>query len=227
MRRRLQRRGQLVSARTRAKNEIHAILMRRLVGRAPVTDLFGVKGRRWLAELELAEEERESVDAALRQVEFLDSEIAEVERLIAAAALECAEVRRLMTVPGVNVICAATFMAAIGDIRRFRSPRKLVAYLGLDPKVRQSGSGPATHGRISKQGSVAGRHALVEASWSAVRQPGRCTPSMGGSGPAAATRSRSSPPARKLACLFWCLLTRSGGLRLRAAVADAEEAAPA
>ena len=87
MRRRLQRRSQLVAARTRAKNEIHAALMRQLVGRAPFTDLFGKKGRRWLAELELAEVERESVDAALRQVEFLDSEIAEVERLIAAEAL--------------------------------------------------------------------------------------------------------------------------------------------
>ena len=64
MRRRLQRRSQLVAARTRAKNEIHAALMRQLVGRAPFTDLFGKKGRRWLAELELAEVERESVDAA-------------------------------------------------------------------------------------------------------------------------------------------------------------------
>ena len=79
MRRRLQRRGQLVSARSRAKNQIHAVLMRCLVGRPPFSDLFGVKGRRWLAELELPEEERESVDSALRQIEFLDSEIAEVE----------------------------------------------------------------------------------------------------------------------------------------------------
>ena len=54
MRRRLQRRAQLVRARTRAKNEIHATLMRKLsVGRPPFTDLFGRKGRRWLAELEL------------------------------------------------------------------------------------------------------------------------------------------------------------------------------
>ena len=92
--------------------------MRQLVGRSPFTDLFGKKGRRWLAELELAAvEERESVDAALRQVEFLDSEIEAVERLIAAEALNSAEIRRLMTVPGVNVIFAATFMAAIGDDR--------------------------------------------------------------------------------------------------------------
>jgi len=51
-------------------------------------------------------------------------------------------------------------------------PRKLAGYLGLDPRVIQSGSAPATHGQISKQGSVSARHALVEASWSAVRQPG-------------------------------------------------------
>ena len=44
MRRRLQRRTQLVRARTRAKNEIHAALMRCLVGRPPFTDLFGAEG---------------------------------------------------------------------------------------------------------------------------------------------------------------------------------------
>jgi transposase len=209
MRRRLGRRTQLVRARARAKNEIHATLMRCLVGRAPFREPFGPKGRRWLAELELPPEERESVDAALRQIEFLDSEIEAVERLIAAEALEWPEIKRLMTVPGVNVICAATFMAAIGDIRRFESPRKLVGYLGLDPRVSQSGSAPATHGRISKQGSVSARHALVEASWSVVRQPGplhafyqRIRARRGHSVAIVAT-------ARKLACLFWCLLTRS------------------
>jgi transposase len=209
MRRRLQRRGQLVSARSRAKNQIHATLMRCLVGRPPFSDLFGAKGRRWLSQLALAEEERESVDSALRQIEFLDSELEAVERLISAAALESAEVRRLMTVPGVNVICAASFMAAVGEIRRFPSTRKLVGYLGLDPKVSQSGSGPAAHGRVSKQGSVAGRHALVEASWSAVRQPGplhafyeRIRARRGHSVAIVAC-------ARKLASLFWCLLTRS------------------
>ena len=184
MRRRLARRTQLVRARTRAKNEVHAVLLRCLKGRPPASDLFGVKGRRWLQEQELPIPERETVDAALRQVEFLDAEIAAVEALIAAAALSWPEVKRLMTVPGVNVIVAATFMAAIGDIRRFPDRRKLTGYLGLDPRVRQSGVGPASHGHISKQGSASARHALVEASWS--------TASTSGSRHAAATRSRSS-----------------------------------
>jgi transposase len=208
MRRRLSRRAQLVRARSRTKNEIHAVLMRCLKDRPPAADLFGVKGRRWLSEQQLPLCERETVDAGLRQVDFLDAEIAAVERLIAADALSWPEVKRLMTVPGVNVIVAATFMAAVGDIRRFPDRRRLTAYLGLDPRVRQSGNAPANHGHISKQGSNSARHALVEACWSTVRQPG----------PIAAFYARVKAKrghsiaivasARKLACLFWCMLTR-------------------
>ncbi|HEU4924107.1 MAG TPA: IS110 family transposase [Burkholderiales bacterium] len=208
MRRRLQRRGQLVWARSRAKNQIHATLMRCLVGRAPFREPFGPKGRRWLSGLALPEEERESVDSALRQIEFLDAEIAAVERLIATEALKSPEIGRLMTVPGVNLICAATFLAAIGDIRRFESSRTLTGYLGLDPRVSQSGTLPATHGRISKQGSMRARHALVEASWSTVRQPGPLRAFYERIRARRGHQVAVVACARKLACLFWCLLTR-------------------
>ena len=208
MRRRLARRGQLVVARTRVKNEVHAVLMRRLKGRPPASDLFGVKGRKWLAEQILPVEERETVDAGLRQIGFLDSEVAEVERLIALDALQWPDVKRLMTVPGVNVIVAATFLAAVGDIGRFASARKLVGYLGLDPKVRQSGESAAKHGHISKQGSATGRHALVEASWSAVRQPGPLRAFYQRVRARRGHQIAIVAAARKLACLFWCMLTR-------------------
>jgi transposase len=208
MRRRLARREQLLRARSRAKNEIHAVLMRRLKGKPPVSDLFGVKGRRWLRELELPVEEAETVESALRHVEFLDGEIAAVERLIVREALGSPDARRLMTVPGVNVICAAAFLAAIGDIRRFRTSRQLVAYLGLDPRVRQSGTEPARGGRISKRGSASARWALVEAAWNVARQPGPLHAfyerirARRGHGKAVVAS------ARKLTVLFWCLLTR-------------------
>src|SRR5215212_10734421 len=140
LRRRLARREQLVRARSRAKNEIHAVLMRCLVGKPPFSDLFGVAGRKWLRRLELSVEECETVEACMRHIEFLDTEVAEVERVVARYALSCSDARRLMSVPGVNVICAATFLAAVGDIGRFRTSRQLVGYLGLDPRVRQSGS---------------------------------------------------------------------------------------
>ncbi len=81
-----------------------------------------------------------------------------LDRAIATHALNNPDALRLMTVPGVSVITSTTFVAAIGDIRRFHSARHLVGYLGLDPKVRQSGNTPARHGPISKQGSAAVRH---------------------------------------------------------------------
>jgi len=208
MRRRLSRRRKLLVVRTKAKNEIHAALMRRLITKPAVSDLFGVKGRRWLESIELPAEEQETVDGCLRQLDFCESEIAAIEKVVAAEALKSAEIRRLMTVPGVNVVCAATFMAAIGDIHRFADRRKLVGYLGLDPKVRQSGLSQTSRGRISKQGSASARHALVEASWSVVKAPGpmhsyyqRIRARRGGQVAIVAT-------SRKLACLFWCLLTR-------------------
>jgi transposase len=78
--------------------------------------------------------ERELVDAGIRHIEFLDAEVAAVERLIARQALEWPEIRRL-TVSGVNLICAATFIAAVGDPRQFLTSRKLVAYLAPARKV--------------------------------------------------------------------------------------------
>jgi transposase len=208
MRRRLARRDQLVRARTRAKNEIHAVLIRRLQGRPPVTDVFGVRGRRWLAELTLPADERETIAGCLRHVDFLDAEVAALDRAIASEALRHPDVLRLMTIPGVSVITACTFIAAIGDIDRFPSARKLIGYLGLDPRVRQSGPGPARHGRITKQGSASVRHVLVEAAWVTVRAPGplrafyeRVRARRGAQVAAVAT-------ARKLASLCWCLLTR-------------------
>jgi transposase len=82
-----------------------------------------------------------------------------------------------------------------------------VAYLGLDPKVRQSGEAPARSGRISKRGSAAARWALVEAAWSVVMQPGplhafydRTRARRGHAKAIVAT-------AGKLAILFWCMLT--------------------
>jgi len=208
LRRRLARREQLVRARSRSKNEIHAVLVRRLVGRPPVSDLFGVKGREWLRRLELPVEEAETIEACMRHVEFLDSEIAAVERQIARQALDSPQARRLMTVPGVNVICAASFLAAVGDIRRFPTSRKLVAYLGLDPRVYQSGSEPARGGRISKQGSPSARWALVEAAWSVIQQPGPLHAFYERIRARRGNKIAVVACARKLAALFWSLLTR-------------------
>jgi transposase len=208
LRRRLQRRAKLVRSRTRAKNECHAVLARNLKGKPPMSDICGRKGRRWLAALQLPADEAETVACCLREVDFLDSEIALLERELASQALDSDEIRRLMTVPGVSLVSAATFVAVVGDAHRFSSPKKLVSYLGLDPRVRQSGEAPARHGRISKQGSPEARHMLCEAAWVLIRTPGplrafyeRVRARRGAQIALVAT-------ARKLSVLFWHLLTR-------------------
>lgn len=208
LRRLTNRRERVVRARTRAKNEAHGVLARNLCERPPVTDCFGKAGRRWLATLELPVDERLTLDGCLRQIDFLDAEIAALDREIARVALAWPEVLRLMSVPGVNVQTAATFMASVGDIRRFSSPRKLVGYLGLDPKVRQSGNTPARHGRISKAGASEARHMLGEVAWKVMITPGPLRAFF------ERVRARRGPQiaatatARKLVVLFWHLLTR-------------------
>jgi transposase len=127
---------------------------------------------------------------------------------VAREGLTSPQIKRLMTVPGVNAIVAATFLAAVGDVGRFPGQRQLVGYLGLDPRVRQSGGTPATHGRISKQGSASARHALVEASWSVVRQPGPLRAFYQRIRARRGHQVAVVAAARKLACLFWCMLTR-------------------
>jgi transposase len=208
LRRRISARAQLVRQRTRAKNQVHATLIRNLKGKPPVSDLFGARGRRWLAAQVLPPDERETVAACLRQIEFLDGEIALVERTLAEQVLASPEMRRLLTLPGVNFVTAAAVVAAIGDIGRFPTARRLVSYLGLDPRVHQSGVEPARHGRISKQGPGETRHVLVEAAWHATRTPGplrafheRIAARRGGNVATVAV-------ARKLAVIAWHMLSR-------------------
>ena len=208
LRRLTNRRERIVRGRTRAKNEAHGVLSRNLCERPPVTDAFGKAGREWLAGLELPVDERLTLDGCLRQVDFLDGEITAIDREIAKQALAWPEVLRLMTVPGVNVQTAATFMASVGDIRRFPSARKLVSYLGLDPRVRQSGNSPARHGRISKAGASEARHMLGEVAWKVMLTPGPLRAFFERVRSRRGAQIAATATARKLATLFWCLLTR-------------------
>jgi transposase len=208
LRRLTSRRERVVRARTRAKNEVNGVLGRNLCDRPPVVHLFSKAGRRWLAALSLPVDERLTLDGCLRQIDFLDVEIGQLDAEIARQALAWPEVLRLMTVPGVNVQTAATFMASVGDIRRFSSPRKLVSYLGLDPRVRQSGTAAARHGRISKAGASEARHMLGEVAWKVMQTPGPLRAFF------ERVRARRGPQiaatatARKLVVLFWHLLSR-------------------
>ena len=172
LRRLVHRRTHLVRQRTRLKNQVHAILARNLAPTCPHSDLFGGVGRRWLAQQVLPDDEQRSVAALLRQLEFHGAELHEVERDIAIEAIDDPVVARLMTVPGIDVAVAISILAAVGDFSRFDDPNRLVSYLGLNPRVRQSGDRAASHGRITKAGRSQARGMLVEAAFAASRSPG-------------------------------------------------------
>lgn len=208
LRRLVSRRRGIVKRRTQIKNEVAAVLQHNLKGKPPAGDPFGRKGRSWMAAQELPADERLTIDASLRQLDFLGGELKAVEQLLAQEAADDAEARLLMTIPGFGMVTAITMVAAIGDVARFPNSRKLVGYLGLHPRVRQSGSSPARHGRLSKEGPSAARHVLIEAAWAAVRQPG---PLRAFGRRVAARRGpqvAAVAVARKLAVLVWCLLSR-------------------
>lgn len=172
MRRLVARRYQVVRHRTRIKNEVHAILHAHLIPKCPHADLFNKRGRDWLTRQPVPEDERAAIVRHIRELDRLGEDLAMLDGDIAQGALEDEPIRRLLTITGVNLTVAAGLMAAIGSIDRFGSPQKLVSYFGLNPRVRQSGLGPAYHGRISKAGRSHARAMLVEAAWAAAKAPG-------------------------------------------------------
>ena len=86
-----------------------------------------------------------------KQIEALDCQILEYYE-----KFDC----YLHTIPGIGMIAAATILAEIGDINRFKSSSALVAFAGIDPTVRQSGEFNSTHNHMSKRGSPYLRHAI-------------------------------------------------------------------
>jgi transposase len=197
---------QVVRTKGRIQSILHSNLIPRYKGH-----LFGKAGRKWLEGLPLPEEERALLLRLVEELERVSAQLAELDKVLAGQALEDPRARRLMTIPGVSSVVASTVLASIGDVSRFETPQKLSSYFGLTPKVRQSGDGPARHGRISKQGNSAARKMLVEAAWSAKTAPGplraffACVRKKRGSGAAAVAT------ARKLAAMIWHVLTGEKG----------------
>lgn len=168
LRRQVTRRTQIVRQRTRLKTIVHA----HLVPPCSHADLFGPRGRTWLLAQTLPVDEGDAVTRHLREYDRLSEDLKVVERELAREARADANVTRLMTIPGIGMVVAVGLIAAIGPIARFDGPDRLVAYLGLNPSVHQSGSGKPRHGRITKQGRSHVHTMLVEAAWQAVRGPG-------------------------------------------------------
>jgi transposase len=157
----LRHRVALTGMRSALKNRVHAILAKHGIARQH-SDLFGVGGRRFLAELALREAPRRRLDSLLALIDDFDREIKQTTAEIEQRARADDRVDVLTQIRGVGRYTAMLIIAEIGEISRFPDSRHLCAWAGLTPTVRSS-AGKARLGRISRQGSPALRWALVEA----------------------------------------------------------------
>jgi len=127
------------------------------------------KHRAWLERMrrELDGPQRVVLSAHLDHLEYLESEQrsldAEIERYSRMGPWR-RSVEALMCFRGIKTLTAMTIATEIGDIRRFRSPRGLMAYTGLVPSERSSGA-VERRGPITKSGNTHLRRVLVEAAW--------------------------------------------------------------
>lgn len=112
--------------------------------------------------------ERLAVEVTLEAARVLEAQVEVLTAEIAWQVAEVPEVRLLLTITGVGLLTAATIWAKLGDPGRFRGPKQVARYAGLDPSVEQSGERDR-RGRISRHGDRLLRRALIEAAWSVAR----------------------------------------------------------
>jgi transposase len=159
----------LVRRRTALKNRVHSTLIAFGIP-CPVSDLFGVTGRRLLDRLEVPEPWAGTTVAAIELIETLDAEIVRREVELRRLGASHPYVQLLVTAPGIAWVLGYTIASEIGEISRFPTPVKLVGYTGLCPRVYQSG-GTDHRGSLAKNGPRYLRWALTEAATNACRHP--------------------------------------------------------
>jgi len=152
---------------TRIKNQLHNVLHRHNL-RCPQQSLFSTAGRHWLLTLQLSSIDLLQVRHLSSQLDVLQKELDETDRLIARLASQDPRVPRLMQASGIGYYTAFAILAAIGDMERFSSPDKLTSYAGLVPRQHQSGK-HNFNGHVTKTGNPLLRWLMVEAARVAVR----------------------------------------------------------
>jgi transposase len=154
-----------VRQQTAVKNRIHALVDRQVAVREQAmafSDLFAGRGWTWLHQVELAEPDHSLLGELLDWLGTIREQIAHSDARILALRERDPRIRLVDEYPGIGPFLATLIVCEIGDIRRFRSAKKLCSYTGLIPSTYQS-SEVIRHGRLTKQGNKYLRWALIEA----------------------------------------------------------------
>jgi len=160
--------------RTRIKNCIGGLLRRyNLEHECPTKGLFTQRGLSWLAEVDLPELDRVTLDMELARYQLCHRHFVRVERLIHQRAKKQPTVKLLRTLPKIGDYTALALWAHIGPVTRFPHARSLAHYFGLTPGCRNSGQSDRP-GSITKAGHPIVRFLLGQAVVHALR----CDPGM-------------------------------------------------
>jgi transposase len=155
----------MVQVRTKFKNRIQSTLAKYAITLdEEVSDVFGKKGRLLLSEAikELPPETRLSMEQELKLLDYVMSQIAQIEERIHKVVAMTPEMKLLKTLPGIGDILAIIIALEIGDIDRFPTAEKLASYAGTVPRVSSSG-GKTYYGRVRPDVNHYLKWAFIEA----------------------------------------------------------------
>ncbi|MCI4323298.1 MAG: IS110 family transposase [Thermoplasmata archaeon] len=135
---------------TVVKNQVHALVTRNLLDEVmkAYSDWFGVGGLRAMARLPIPDADRAMLGRCLRQLRLLAEQEEELPRELARVAVDRDDVRRLMTIPGIDYYSAVAIVAEIGEVERFADKRNLASYAGLVPRADNSGGKVSEHRHV-------------------------------------------------------------------------------
>jgi len=216
----LRSRSALVTARTKLVNHVRGCLKSFGVRLAMCSTATFPRRAAWQIPRDL----RRCLVPVLRAIAGLTQQILAFERRIEqVAGSRYPETQRLRQVDGVGAMTSLTFVLTLEDPRRFRTSRRVGAYLGLRPGRRQSGKGdPELH--ITKAGDCELRRLLVQSAMavgsvtlgSLAGTPRSCAATRAAAAAAQPGDDRAGPGARGILCIAWESKIPASSLRARA-----------
>jgi transposase len=165
----LAHRSRLIRTRTGIRNRLHSLLHRHNLP-APEGSAFSHANHSWWEKLTVSPIEQLRLRQDLALLDFLEPQINVLDQELTRLSHTSPWLDQfvyLAQLPGLGVINAMTVLAAIGEISRFPTAKKLVGYAGLGSSVHDSGQTHIT-GKITKQGRKDLRWVMIEAAWAAV-----------------------------------------------------------
>jgi transposase len=175
-------------------------------------NLFTRAGQEWLATREFSRTDHFRIQELNETLDFLETKLkaANTElRAFAAAGSQTEQEARavLRSIPGVGEVTSEVVLAELGDVRRFRSGKKAVAYAGLAPGIRES-AGKRKELSIEKKGSRLLRWVLIESAWQVVRYTARWRSVFEKLASRVGKKKAITAVARRLLCLMVTLLKK-------------------